>query len=242
MRQRDYNKYRKGWDRDKYNAEGYKDMTAYLALKRVEKEERGKPPSREVHSRCSGDNIVPRGECSVRAYKGEGAEESECSIRAYEGGKSAGGEKRESSIRAYERENVESWRRASEGPRRGRRCAKVRAGNRACREDERYCWEELANGIIIQAAQDWRAAMAILQEDPDDPEARETVRETESFFLSEYYATLTKVDGAWLLRRLKEEFPSVEVQPKYSEDDVVRRNECSIRAYKEGEAEGGVDN
>ena len=81
----------------------------------------------------------------------------------------------------------------------------MRAGNRACREDERYCWEELANGIIIQAAQDWRAAMAILQEDPDDPEARETVRETESFFLSEYYATLTKVDGAWLLRRLREE-------------------------------------
>ena len=156
MRQRIYSKLRKGWDRDKYNAEGYKDMTAYLALKRVEREERGK-----------------------------------------------------------------------------RKAAKVRAGRRACREDERFCREELANGIIIQAAQDWRAAMAILRENPEDPEARETVRETESFFLSEYYATLTKVDGAWLLGRLKDEFPSVEVQPKYSEDDAVRRSECSIRVYDE---------
>ena len=230
MRQRDYSKLRKGWDRDKYNAEGYKDMTAYLALKRVEREERGKRGesvrSGEVQPEQAG-NVARRdaqGDCASRRPKGLASRRNECSIRA------------------YERENVESWRRASEGPRRGRRCAKVRAGNRACREDERYCWEELANGIIIQAAQDWRAAMAILQENPEDAEARETVRETESFFLSEYYATLTKVDGAWLLRRLKEEFPSVEVQPKYSEDDVVRRSECSIRAYKEGEAEGGVDN
>ena len=198
MRQRDYNKYRKGWDRDRYNAEGYKDMTAYLALKRVERDQ------------CAMGNA----QCAISDER-IGSRRDECSIRA------------------YERENVESWRRASEGPRRGRRCAKVRAGNRANREDERYCWEELANGIIIQAAQDWRAAMAILQENPEDPEARETVRETESFFLSEYYATLTKVDGAWLLGRLKDEFPSVEVQPKYSEDDAVRRSECSIRVYDE---------
>ena len=227
MRQRVYSKLRKGWDRAKYNAEGYKDMTAYLALKRVEREERGKPPSREVPRKCSGDSSLSRDECSIRANEKEKQGEQ---WGAYEG---EGDEESERSIRAYEREHVESWRRASEGPRRGRRCAKVRAGNRACREDERYCWEELANGIIIQAAQDWRAAMAILQENPEDPEARETVRETESFFLSEYYATLTKVDGAWLLRRLREEFPSVEVQPKYSEDDAVRRSECSIRVYDE---------
>ena len=171
MRQRVYSKLRKGWDRDRYNAEGYKDMTAYLALKRVERDQ------------CAMGNA----QCAISDER-IGSRRDECSIRA------------------YERENVESWRRASEGPRRGRWSAKVRAGNRANREDERYRWEELANGIIIQAAQDWRAAMAILQENPEEPEARETVRETESFFLSEYYATLTRVDGAWLLRRLKEEF------------------------------------
>ena len=217
LRQRVYSKLRKGWDRDKYNAEGYKDMTAYLALKRVERDQ------------CAMGNA----QCAISDER-IGSRRDECSIRA------------------YERENVESWRRASEREERGRKSpsqlseltislrlghatdltchrqviqsrgdaslpfrqggqdrrktAKVRAGRRACREDERYRWEELANGIIIQAAQDWRAAMAILQENPEDPEARETVRETESFFLSEYYATLTRVDGAWLLRRLREEF------------------------------------
>ena len=197
MRQRIYSKLRKGWDRDRYNAEGYKDMTAYLALRRLEREERGKREERvrsgEVLPEQAG-NVArqvtrrPKGLASRRDAQGDNASRRD-----------------ECSIRAYKREHVESWRRASERARRGRRCAKVRAGNRACREDERYCWEELANGIIIQAAQDWRAAMAILQENPEDPEARETVRETESFFLSAYYATLTKVDGAWLLRRLKEE-------------------------------------
>ena len=34
MRQRDYNK-RKTGNRDMYNAEGYKDMTAYLALRNI---------------------------------------------------------------------------------------------------------------------------------------------------------------------------------------------------------------
>ena len=145
MRQRIYSKLRKGWDRDRYNAEGYRDMTAYLALERVEREQ--------------NQFAIRNAQCAIRL--------------------------------------------ASRQPR--RKAAKVRAGRRACREDERYCWEELANGIIIQAAQDWRAAMAILQENPEDAEARETVRETESFFLSDYYATLTRVDGAWLLRRLKEE-------------------------------------
>ena len=41
MRQRDYNK-RKTGNRDMYNAEGYKDMTAYLALRNIEREERAK--------------------------------------------------------------------------------------------------------------------------------------------------------------------------------------------------------
>ena len=37
-------------------------------------------------------------------------------------------------------------------------------------------------------------------------EAARTVRETEAFFLSEYYSTLTNVDGRMLLNRLRKEF------------------------------------
>ena len=74
------------------------------------------------------------------------------------------------------------------------------------REDENYRWEELANAIIIQAVQDWREAMESLRRHPDNEEAKDTVRETEEFFLSEFYALLTTYDGETLLNRLKEEY------------------------------------
>ena len=73
------------------------------------------------------------------------------------------------------------------------------------KEDERFRWQELANAIIIQAAEDWREAAKYLRKHPASREAAETVRETESFFLSEYYAALSEYDGQTLLRRLKEE-------------------------------------
>ena len=76
------------------------------------------------------------------------------------------------------------------------------------REDERFVWEELANAIIIQAAEDWRSAMRHLQKHPSDAAAKRRMRETEEFFLSEFYMLLTTYDGRTLLRRLKEEFKS----------------------------------
>ncbi|MBP3210194.1 MAG: hypothetical protein J6M64_09875 [Oscillospiraceae bacterium] len=73
------------------------------------------------------------------------------------------------------------------------------------KEDEQYFHEELANAIIIRAVKDWREAVRILKEYPGDPDALSTIRETEKFFLSAYYATLTTYDGEILLNRLKEE-------------------------------------
>ena len=74
------------------------------------------------------------------------------------------------------------------------------------REDERFVWEELANAIIIQAAEDWRRAMRHLSRHPHSMAAKAIIRETEEFFLSEYYMLLTTYDGHTLLKRLKEEF------------------------------------
>ena len=48
--------------------------------------------------------------------------------------------------------------------------------------------------------------MKILRKHPDNAEAKDTVRETEEFFLSEFYALLTTYDGETLLYRLKEEY------------------------------------
>ena len=74
------------------------------------------------------------------------------------------------------------------------------------REDERFVWEELANAVIIRAAEDWRSAMRRLQKHPSDASAKRRIRETEEFFLSEVYMLLTTYDGHTLLKRLKEEF------------------------------------
>ena len=136
MRQKDYNKHRTG-SRDMYNAEGYKDMTAYLALRNVEREERAKRYGRKRR-------------------------------------------------RAGPRHPVD----------------RLKA---ALNENERFVWEEMANAIIIQAAEDWREAKRILRTCPDNAEAISTVKETEAFFLSEFYTTLTTYNGKTLLKRLKEE-------------------------------------
>ena len=136
MRQKDYNKRRTG-SRDMYNAEGYKDMTAYLALRNVEREERAKRYGRK---------------------------------------------------------------RRRSGPRHP-----VDRLKAALNENERFAWEEMANAIIIQAAEDWREAKRILRTCPDNAEAISTVKETEAFFLSEFYTTLITYNGKTLLKRLKEE-------------------------------------
>ena len=72
-------------------------------------------------------------------------------------------------------------------------------------ESEDFAWEELANAIIYQAAQDWRRARDLLRSKLYDPEAWALKRETEAFFLSEYYMFLTEVDGEYLLERLRKE-------------------------------------
>lgn len=79
-------------------------------------------------------------------------------------------------------------------------------------EGERFLWEELGNAVVIQAAADWREAKAVLrrpvtcEEDlRKRKEAVEMIRETEEFFLSNWYCLFTAYDGLSLLYRLKKE-------------------------------------
>ena len=66
-------------------------------------------------------------------------------------------------------------------------------------------WEDFANGIIIQAAGEYRAARRILRDWPGDPEALATIREVEEFMLSPWFSHLTTLKGGKLLRMLREE-------------------------------------
>ena len=62
-------------------------------------------------------------------------------------------------------------------------------------------YENLANAIIIQAAEDWRRAVW----HPRSKDAQMIREKTEEFFLSGWFEMLTDVDGKWLLNKLKKE-------------------------------------
>lgn len=67
------------------------------------------------------------------------------------------------------------------------------------------CYHNLANAIIITAANDWRKAVQTLKKYPSNTSAQKEKALCEEFFLSEYFDILTNVYGDDLLRRLKEE-------------------------------------
>ena len=69
----------------------------------------------------------------------------------------------------------------------------------------RINWEELANGIILQAVEDYRKARRRVRKRPDQRFAQYVIRETERFFRSRWFAQLTDVDGEMLIGRLREE-------------------------------------
>lgn len=66
-------------------------------------------------------------------------------------------------------------------------------------------YENLANAIILQAVKDYRQARHKLKKRPKNEAARETITECESFFRSDWFTTLTAVDGEALLKRLQKE-------------------------------------
>jgi len=66
-------------------------------------------------------------------------------------------------------------------------------------------YETLANAIVLQAVEDYRRALRKLKSNPDYSPALYTKREVERFFRSRWYAELTSVDPAILIRELKKE-------------------------------------
>ena len=66
-------------------------------------------------------------------------------------------------------------------------------------------FEDFAIGIIVLTAKDYRKALRALKRNPNNRAAKQMAQECESFFLSETYEELTKVDGSYLIRKLREE-------------------------------------
>ena len=66
-------------------------------------------------------------------------------------------------------------------------------------------YQDLANGIVLQAVKDYRKALKNLKRNPQNHAARDTKDEVERFFHSAWYRALTSVDADWLLRELQKE-------------------------------------
>lgn len=67
-------------------------------------------------------------------------------------------------------------------------------------------YEELANGIVIQACKDYKSAYKrSLRKTGIAGEADEELAELEEFFRSNWYKKLTEVDGEYLMERLRNE-------------------------------------
>jgi hypothetical protein len=66
-------------------------------------------------------------------------------------------------------------------------------------------YEDLANGIILQAVTDLRNALEALKRNPKNWKAEHEVFEIEKFFHSEWFGTLTDVDPDFILDRIKKE-------------------------------------
>ena len=67
-------------------------------------------------------------------------------------------------------------------------------------------YENLANGIVLRAVDDYRDALRDLRVNPSYPDALRTVSEVERFFRSDWFSVLTSVDGLVLLEKLQKEY------------------------------------
>lgn len=66
-------------------------------------------------------------------------------------------------------------------------------------------WENLANAIVLTAVKDFRTEYKRYMKNSKSKAAASEVASLIRFFTSDYYSTLTSVDGEFLVRKLKEE-------------------------------------
>lgn len=66
-------------------------------------------------------------------------------------------------------------------------------------------YERLANAIVLQAVSDYRTVLRKFRKYPKNKEAVDEALRIERFFLSQWYQTLTSVDGEYLINRLRKE-------------------------------------
>lgn len=70
------------------------------------------------------------------------------------------------------------------------------------------CWHDLANAIILKAAEDYREALHCLAMNPASTAFQAQKRDLEAFFTSQWFHVLTRLDGRQLQAALIKEAAS----------------------------------
>ena len=66
-------------------------------------------------------------------------------------------------------------------------------------------YENLANAIVMQAVKDYRMARHKLRKRPKNADAKVMLEDCERFFFSDWFETLTNVNGEIVLKKLQQE-------------------------------------
>ena len=66
-------------------------------------------------------------------------------------------------------------------------------------------WQDLANAIVAQAAEDYRDALTRLKVEPDHERSLWMKDDVEKFFGSVYYSLMTRCDPDYILSRIRAE-------------------------------------
>ena len=67
----------------------------------------------------------------------------------------------------------------------------------------RQCWEDLANAVVLQALEDYRAACRALRNRPDLKNEEKRRRSLERFFASRWFRVLSTAEIEPLLEKIR---------------------------------------
>ena len=66
-------------------------------------------------------------------------------------------------------------------------------------------YKRLANGIVVQAAKDYKTYVRIGSRNPDNKDVFLKTQSLERFFRSQWFEALTNVSGEYIMERIKKE-------------------------------------
>lgn len=70
---------------------------------------------------------------------------------------------------------------------------------------ELFGYDRLAKAIIIQAIKDYRWALKSMKKYKNVREAKKLIRDVEAFFTSEWFCSLSDIDGRRLMKLIKDD-------------------------------------